>query len=222
MAAVAEEKTSRIAEILVSTIEPGNLLAGKTFAAAAVAITQLALWILTALAMLPHVVASLGAAAGAPPPPHGAHGDGVLDALLGIDPLEIVWFLGFFIVGYLQYATIYAAGASLVSRTEDLASVTTPLIMPVVAAFFLAQYALLDPNAPVVVACGFIPFLSPFVMFARISIASIPLWQTALAFGIDALTVVACFWFAGRIYRLGMLLYGKLPTPRQIFAALRA
>jgi ABC-type Na+ efflux pump permease subunit len=223
MAAVAEEKTSRIAEILVSTIEPGNLLAGKTFAAAAVAITQLVLWLLTAIALLPHVVASFSAASGAPPPTHGPHGSNdILDALLGIDPLEILWFLGFFIVGYLQYATIYAAGASLVSRTEDLASVTTPLIMPVVAAFFLAQYALLDPNAPVVVACGFVPFLSPFVMFARISIASVPFWQTALAFGIDAITVVGCFWFAGRIYRLGMLLYGKLPTPRQIFAALRA
>jgi ABC-2 type transport system permease protein len=221
MAAVAEEKTSRIAEILVSTIEPGNLLAGKTFAAAAVAIAQLVLWIATALVMLPHVVASF--TAGTPPPPHGGHAsDGVLDALLGIDPLEIVWFLGFFIVGYLQYATIYAAGASLISRTEDLASVTTPLIMPVVGAFFLAQYALLDPNAPIVVACGFIPFISPFVMFARIAIASVPLWQTTLAFGIDALTVVACFWLAGRIYRLGMLLYGKLPTPKQIFAALRA
>ena len=222
MAAVAEEKTSRIAEILVSTIEPGNLLAGKTFAAAAVAIAQLALWIATAIVLLPHVVASF--TAGAPPPPtHGGHpSEAVLDALLGTDPLEIVWFLGFFIVGYLQYATIYAAGASLISRTEDLASVTTPLIMPVVGAFFLAQYALLDPNAPVVVACGFVPFLSPFVMFARISIASVPEWQTVLAFGIDALTVVACFWFAGRIYRLGMLLYGKLPTPKQIFAALRA
>jgi ABC-2 type transport system permease protein len=226
MAAVAEEKTSRIAEILVATIEPGNLLAGKTLAAAAIAIAQLALWILTAIVLLPHVVSALAGdapATAAVTAAHNAHArNAVLDALLTVDPGEVLWFLGFFVVGYLQYATIYAAAASLISRTEDLASVTTPVIMPVVGAFFLAQYALLDPNAPLVVACGFVPFLSPFVMFARISIASVPLWQTALAFGIDALTVVACFWSAGRVYRLGMLLYGKLPSPRQVLTALRS
>ena len=224
MAAVAEEKTSRIAEILVATIEPGNLLAGKTFAAAIVAIAQLALWGATAVALLPHLLSSLSG----PPDPTAtaqahAHGQsGVLEALLTVDPLEVVWFLGFFIVGYLQYATIYAAAASLISRTEDLGSVTTPVIMPVVGAFFLAQYALLAPTAPIVVICGFIPFISPFVMFSRIAISSVPPWQVSLAFAIDALTVVACFWFAGRIYRLGMLLYGKIPSPKQIFSALRA
>ena len=224
MAAVAEEKTSRIAEILVSTIEPGNLLAGKTFAAAFVAIAQLALWVATAVVLLPHVASSFESGAQVAAAAKAAHGPGggVLDALLAVDPVEIVWFLGFFIVGYLQYATIYAAAASLISRTEDLASVTTPVIMPVVGAFFLAQYALLSPNAPLVVACGFIPFISPFVMFARIAISSVPVWQVSIAFAIDALTVVACFWAAGRVYRLGMLLYGKIPSPRQIFAALRA
>ncbi len=222
MAAVAEEKTSRIAEILVSTIEPGNLLAGKTFAAAIVAIAQLALWIATALVLLPHVATSFENSAQVAAAAKGHAEDGVLEALLAVDPLEVLWFLGFFIVGYLQYATIYAAAASLISRTEDLASVTTPVIMPVVGAFFLAQYALLAPNAPIVVVCGFVPFISPFVMFARIAISSVPVWQTAIAFGIDAITVVACFWAAGRIYRLGMLLYGKLPSPRQILAALRA
>ncbi len=222
MAAVAEEKTSRIAEILVATIEPGNLLAGKTFAAAFVAIAQLVLWIATALALLPHVVASLGhLASSASASSHHAQ-NAVLNGLLSIDPADVLWFLGFFIVGYLQYATIYAAAASLISRTEDLASVTTPVIMPVVGAFFLAQYALLDPGAPLVVACGYIPFLSPFVMFARIAISTVPAWQIALAFGINALTVVACFYAAGRIYKLGMLLYGQLPSPRQVFASLRS
>ena len=218
MAAVAEEKTSRIAEILVATIEPANLLAGKTFAAAAIALVQISLWIATAAALLPHVADSLAGVAGRRGALGGAHG-----TILGaIDPLEIVAFFAFFVLGYLQYATIYAAAASLVSRTEDLASVTTPVLMPVVGAFFVAQFALLQPDSPLVVACGFVPLLSPFVMFTRIAISNVPWWQTTLALGIDAVTVVVCFWAAGRVYRVGMLLYGKVPSPKQILTALRS
>lgn len=217
MAAVAEEKTSRIAEILVSTIEPANLLAGKTFAAAVIALVQIGLWLLTAAALLPQLASSLGAsthARGASPDPSSI--------LLAIDPLEIVAFFLFFVLGYLQYATIYAAAASLISRTEDLASVTTPVILPVVGAFFVAQFALLQPTAPFVVACSFVPFFSPFVMFTRIAVSTVPWWQTGLALSINAATVLLCFWAAGRIYRVGMLLYGQLPSPRQVLAALRA
>jgi ABC-2 type transport system permease protein len=222
MAAVAEEKTSRIAEILVSTIEPANLLVGKTLAAAAVALVQIALWLATAALILPHVAASLSnsnSAANA-----AASGASANDptAILAVDPWVLIAFVVFFILGYLQYATVYAAAASLISRTEDMASVTTPVILPVVGAFFVAQFALIAPTSPLVVACSFVPFVSPFVMFTRIAISTVPLWQIGLAVGIDALTVAACFWAAGRIYRVGMLLYGQLPSPKQIFAALRA
>jgi len=203
MAAVAEEKTSRIAEILVATIEPANLLAGKTFAAAVIALVQIGLWIVTAAALLPHLAASL---TNSPRAGHGGTASDPTSVLLGIDPLEVIAFFLFFVLGYLQYATIYAAAASLISRTEDLASVTTPVILPVVGAFFVAQFALLQPGAPFVVACSFMPFLSPFVMFTRIAISSVPVWQTALALGINFVTVVICFWAAGRIYRVGMLL----------------
>ncbi|GAC1306276.1 MAG: hypothetical protein NVSMB21_08850 [Vulcanimicrobiaceae bacterium] len=153
--------------------------------------------------------------------PNGA-GGAPTSVLSGIDPLEVLAFVLFFVLGYLQFATIYAAAASLISRTEDLASVTTPVILPVVAAFFVAQFALVQPGAPFVVACSFVPFLSPFVMFSRIAISSVPWWQTALALGLNLATVLVCFWAAGRIYRVGMLLYGGLPSLRQVVAALRA
>jgi ABC-type Na+ efflux pump permease subunit len=216
MASVAEEKTSRIAEILVATIEPSNLLAGKTFAAAIVAIVQLAVWLATAALLLPRVAASLSDSSAAARAPDAS------SALLLFDPLEVVAFLVFFVLGYLQYATLYAAAASLISRTEDLASVSLPVILPVVGAFFIAQFALIAPTAPVVIACSFVPFLSPFVMFTRIAISTVPVWQIVVAVAIDAITVAVCFWAAGKVYRVGMLLYGKLPTPKQIVAALRA
>jgi ABC-2 type transport system permease protein len=218
MSAVAEEKTSRIAEILIATIAPSQLLYGKTFAAAAIAIVQLGLWIATAVILLPGAIHQI--TAGSASKTASAAGDpGVLFAL---DPGLLVAFFGFFVLGYLQYAAIYAAAASLVSRTEELGSVTTPVILPVVGAFFVAQYALVSPDAPLVVACSFVPFLSPFVAFTRLAITEVPAWQTAVALAVNVVTVAVCFWAAGKIYRVGMLVYGKLPSPRQILAALRA
>ncbi len=215
MSAVAEEKTSRIAEILVATISPTNLLAGKVFASAVVALVQVGSWLATAAVLVPFAASSPVLASSIAPKAHGP-------AAIGLDPLLALYFAAFFILGYLQYATTYAAAASLVSRTEDLGIVTTPVIFPVVGAFFVAQYGLVEPNAPIVVACSFVPFLSPFVMFTRVAISSVPAWQPIVALVLDALAVVVCFWAAGRIYRVGMLLYGRLPSPRQILAALRS
>jgi len=214
MSAVAEEKTGRIAEILVATLEPMSLLVGKTLASAALAIFQLVLWIATAAILVPQTLAKL---AGGP-----SNAAAVSAGMpLAIDPLELVAFALFFLLGYLEYATVYAAAASLISRTEDLGSVTTPVILPVVGAFLVAQYALFDPAGPLVVALSFIPFLSPFVMFTRIAITDVPGWQIALAVVLNAATVAACFWAAGRIYRVGMLLYGKVPSAKQMWAVLR-
>jgi ABC-2 type transport system permease protein len=222
MASVAEEKTSRIAEVLVATISPVNLLTAKTLAAAALALVQIGVWVVTALLLLPHAAAGLGAAPpGAPGTPGAASADGA-SQLLAFDPGELLAFALFFVLGYLQYATIYAAAASLISRTEDLGTVTTPVIMPVVAAFFVAQYAILQPGAPLAVAFSFVPFISPFVIFSRIAVSIVPWWQIALAVAINLATVAVAFYAAGKVYRVGMLLYGKAPTLRQVWAALRA
>jgi ABC-2 type transport system permease protein len=218
MSAVAEEKTSRIAEILIATIAPSTLLYGKTIAAAIVALVQVGLWIVTAAALVPQATRSFVQVSGAAAPAANAGGAPMIFAF---DPWLLAAFLTFFILGYLQYAAIYAAAASLVSRTEELGSVTTPVIMPVVGAFFIAQYALLEPTAPLVTICSFVPFLSPFVAFTRIAVTSVPGWQVAVAVLVNVATVAACFWVAGRVYRIGMLLYGKPPSLPQIFAALR-
>jgi ABC-2 type transport system permease protein len=215
MSAVAEEKTSRIAEILVATIEPTSLLAGKVFAAAAIAVVQVGCWLATAAILVPFASKS--------PVFETVEGPGATGpASFGVDPMLAAAFAAFFLLGYLQFASIYAAAASLVSRTEDLGIVTGPVILPVVGAFFVAQYGLVEPSAPIVVVSSFIPFLSPFVMFTRIAISVVPAWQPPLALVINAATVAVSFWAAGRIYRVGMLLYGKLPSVRQIVAALRA
>ena len=217
MASVAEEKTSRIAEILVATIDPVQLLYGKTLAAAVLALLQTGLWLATGAALLPFAAAQLLAI-----DPSTSRTSDAPNALLALDPGLLAAFFAFFVLGYFQYAAIYAAAASLVSRTEELGSVSTPLILPLLGAFLVAQYALESPNAPIVTICSFVPFLSPFVAFTRLAVTEVPAWQIALALGVNALTVVACFWVAGKVYRVGMLLYGKPPSLRQVVAAVRA
>jgi ABC-type Na+ efflux pump permease subunit len=221
MSAVAEEKTNRIAEILIATIDPTNLLYGKTLAAAVVAMAQIGLWVATAVVLLPQAASSLASTSSSSVAPSARTGDaGAVLAVL--DPGLLAAFAIFFVLGYLQYATIYAAAGSLVSRTEELGAVATPVILPVIGAFLVANFALVQPGSPIVIASSFIPFLSPFVIFTRVAISEVPAWQIALAVLINVATVAGSFWAAGRVYRVGMLLYGRLPSPRQIVAALRA
>jgi ABC-type Na+ efflux pump permease subunit len=210
MASVAEEKTSRIAELLVATISPINLLTGKTLAAATLALLQVVIWVGTAAVLFPSAAAS-----------SVTPGSAVPVSSLVVQPEELIAFVAFFIVGYLQYATIYAAGASLISRTEDLGSVSGPIVLPIVAAFLIAQLASASPNAPVVVAFSFVPFISPFVMFTRMAVSTVPAWQIGAALAINAVAAGLAFYAAGKVYRVGMLLYGKLPSLRQIAAVLR-
>lgn len=215
LAAVAEEKTSRIAEILVATISPSNLLVGKIFATAVLALAQVTVWVATAIIFLPSSLFDLGVSGGASSASPYGGGAPVFE------PALLLAFGLFFVLGYLQFATAYAAAASLISRTEDLGSVTTPIVLPVVGAFIVAQFVVAHPNSPFSIAAGFVPFLSPFAFFARMAVSSVPAWQFALAIAINLASVVIAFWVAGRIYRVGMLLYGKLPSARQIWAAAR-
>ncbi|MBV8149949.1 MAG: ABC transporter permease, partial [Candidatus Eremiobacteraeota bacterium] len=135
---------------------------------------------------------------------------------------EIAAFLVFFALGYFQYATAFAAGASLISRTEDLGSVTGPMMLPVIIGFFIAQYALLTPDSQVSVVASLIPLLSPFVMFTRIVVTAVPPWQIALSIVLNVAALGAIVLAAGKLYRVGMLLYGRAPKFGQIVAVLRS
>ncbi len=205
---VAEEKTSRIAELLVASVNPSSLLLGKIAAAGVLALIQMASWLIVAVLVAPR----------GQPQAAGAMGF----AGVPITPLAVFAFISYFLLGYLQYSLIYAAAASLINRVEDLGSITGPLVMPVIGAFFLALYALGFPNAPVTVGGSMIPMLSPFVMFARIAVADVPVWQIVVSLLINAGAVVVIAWFAGKVYRVGMLLYGRPPKLRQVLATLRS
>lgn len=213
LSSVAEEKTSRIAELLVASVDPIALLWGKIAASATLALIQMGLWV--ALAVV------LGMHQPAPAPSANAGDNSMPISLSGLSALDVAGFMTFFILGYLEMATLFAAVGSMINRTEDLGSLSGPLFVPVIAAFFIAMLALGLPDAKIVLVTSFIPLVSPFVMFARVVVSDVPLWQI----GISVLLNLAAIWFiakaAAKIYRVGMLLYGRPPKFSQIFSVLR-
>ncbi|MEA2688873.1 MAG: type transport system permease protein, partial [Candidatus Eremiobacteraeota bacterium] len=218
MTSVAEEKTSRIAELLVATLDPAKLLTAKILAAAATGFIQLGVWVVAGLLAGRAVTGMF------------AHGDSAMAATTSASSLgaltissgEILAFLAFFAVGFAQYGVLYAAAASLINRTEDLGSVAGPLVVPVVVGIILAQLGLQFPNSPNVVICSLIPLISPFVMFTRIIVSDVPVWQVVLSLTLNVATAVLLAWLSGKVYRVGLLLYGRPPSLKQVIATLRA
>ncbi len=219
MSSVAEEKTSRIAELLVAMVDPSQLLAAKILAAAATGFVQLGVWVGTGMIggrAVTGMFASSDASSGAA----GAAGSATFGAL-EVSSGEVLAFLAFFVLGFAQYGVLYAAAASLINRTEDLGSVAGPLVVPVVVGIILANFGLQFPNAPSVVVCSLLPLVSPFVMFTRIAVSTVPAWQIVLSLAINLATAILLAWIAGKIYRVGLLMYGRSPSFRQIVATLR-
>lgn len=214
MSSVAEEKTSRVAELLVATIAPAALLAGKVLATGATGLIQVALWGTTGFLLSSLAFHDAGTAS-------AAASQATLSLANALSPGEIAAFVAFFLIGYFQYSMLFAAAASLISRTEDLGTVTTPLMMPIVIAFLIAQYALISPNGSVAVIASLIPLVSPFVMFMRLVITEVPLWQTVLSFALNIAVLIAIVPLSGKVYRIGMLMYGRPPKLSQIWTVLR-
>jgi ABC-2 type transport system permease protein len=210
MSSVAEEKTSRIAELLIASVNPSALLAGKVLASATLGFLQLAIWIATAV-----FLGGSGSSQG-----QGPSGDQLMSLTNALDVLTpglIIAFLIWFIIGFLQLSTLFAGAASLINRTEDLGSIALPLVMPIVAAFLIAITGLEAPDSPLVVACSYLPLLAPFVMFVRIAVSNVPLWQVAISLAINLVALYLIAVLAGKIYRVGMLLYGRAPSLRQVW-----
>jgi ABC-2 type transport system permease protein len=213
---VIEEKTNRIAELLVAAIDPLALLYGKIGAGIVLAVIQMTAWLLAGFA----ATAFGGGGGGATPGVAGA-ATSMLALHDAFKPLIVPAFLFLLLVGLLQFSTVYAAIGSLVSRPEDLGSLSSALILPIVGAFVMAMLALDAPDAPLVVAASFVPLISPFVMFVRVVMSNPPAWQLALCAVINVATIWAFAVAAGRLYRVGMLLYGRPPSLAQIWKTVR-
>jgi ABC-2 type transport system permease protein len=196
LGAVIEEKETRIAEILFSSVKPFTLMMGKLVGVSLVALTQLAIWG-TAFAVFAlygvNVLASRGFDASIPRVPF----------------THYIFFALFFLLGYFIYATIYALVGSMVTTTQEGGQLAMPIILILVVSFYLFLPVSRSPDSSFSFWVSMIPFTAPVAMLVRIVTQTPPLWQIALSLLIGFGSVISITWFAARIYRVGMLMYGK-------------
>jgi ABC-2 type transport system permease protein len=207
MNGVLEEKTNRVVEVMVSSVSPDTLLSGKLLGVGAAGLTQLMAWALT-MGLIGIYVGSGAVAGGASVPEVGV---GVLVA-----------FVLFFLLGFFLYGSLYAAVGAAVNSMQEAQNLILPLMMPVILAMMFFPMVLRSPDSTLAVALSLVPLLAPLLMFLRISVLMPPMWQVALSIGLTVLTIWGVVWMASRIYRVGILMYGKRPTFPEILRWVRA
>ena len=246
MQSVIEEKSSRVVEVLVSSVKATELLFGKIIGVACVALTQFFLWIALTLVLIGgfsalvgfdslmgdpqqteqmmEMTAQMGGVDVAEMTSSMAQDNGVatiLNTLRDFNWGQMIFaFIIYFILGYLLYASFFAAIGSAVENEADTQQLQMPLTVPLMLAFFVAMYAFKAPDSPIVWWCSMIPFTSPIVMLARIPYG-VPGWELALSVVLLAGTFIACGWASAKIYRIGILMFGKKTTFKDLWKWLR-
>ena len=202
MRSVYEEKTSRVVEVLVSSCKPFQLMAGKVLGMGAVGLTQYLIWALVAglLTLYSTPIISMFASSASSVP------------IPTIPIAVLVYFVIFFVLGYLLYATLYAMLGSMVNTDQDAQQLQFPVMMLIILAFFFAFYIIKNPDATLSKVTSLIPFFAPITMFTRISVQTPPFSEILLSLIILVVTIAVFIWLAGKIFRIGILMYGKRPT----------
>ena len=226
---VIEEKANRIMEVMIGAVRPSQLLAGKIFGISAVALLQLTLNALAAAvaAIIAGVLYGSSSHAKAAAMASSAQSQATMQRVISEGLPHVPWVtLGFLIVffflGFFSYAAVYAGIGSLLSKPEEVQQYSTVFMLPIIAAYVLAIFALQFPDLPIVVWGSMIPLVSPMLMFTRISTTDVPAWQIVVSIGSSLLAIWGLTILAGKLYRVGVLMYGKPPRPIEIWRALRA
>jgi len=206
---VATEKSSRVMEILISSVSPIKQMFAKILGIGLLSLTQLAVLLSVGYFSIKRNLSSLEG--------------GFFDAFGfgNVSLSTIAYAVIFFILGYFLYATLAAFLGSLVSRIEDVQQMITPMTLLVVAGFMIAMFGLGQPESPFIVITSYIPFFTPMIMFLRVGMLNIPIWESVLAISILAGTIVILAVFGARVYRGGVLMYGKSNSFKDIKKALQ-
>ena len=246
MQSVIEEKASRVVEVLVSSVKATELMFGKIIGVACVALTQFFLWILLTVVLVGGVSAfvgldtlmgdpaqqeqmmqmagSMGGVDMAQMADMAAQEEGlgaIISTLRDINYGQLIFaFIVYFALGYLLYASFFAAIGSAVENEADTTQLQMPVTVPLLLAFFIALYAFNAPDSGVVFWGSMIPFTSPIVMLARIPYG-VAMWELLLSIGILVATFIACGWASAKIYKIGILMFGKKTTFKDLWKWLR-
>lgn len=198
MRGVMEEKQSRIIEVLLASVRPFDLMLGKVIGIGLVGLTQYVVWAVFGVAL-----SALSAVAAT--------------AVVGFNMPKIsvslmIFFMVYYLLGYFLYAALYAMVGAIVSNEDDGQQAQWPVSMTFAASMVVSTLAMENPNGVAVIVLSLIPFFGPSVMFLRIALGSAPAWQIAASIILLIATIVALTWVAAKIYRVGVLMYGKRPT----------
>jgi ABC-2 type transport system permease protein len=220
MRGVLEEKTTRVAEVVISSVKPEVLLAGKVAGNGAVGLTQQLLWIAMSAWLITNFaplvlrqggVASAGAA--------GAEAVGL--SFGGLTPALFVVVILYFLLGFVFYASLLAAAGAMVNSEQDAQQAALPVIMLIMGTWLFVNSVLLNPNGAIAQTLSWLPFSSPIIMPMRMGLASVSWLTVAGSLAVCALGCVGAVWVAARIYRVGMLMYGKKPSMRELVRWIR-
>lgn len=245
MTAVVEEKTSKVVEVLISSVKATELMFGKIIGVALVALTQFFLWIVLSIVLLsagmgiiaPKMMDTVDAQSIVAGLSEGtnqfdtmtavlSHSDSelgdIVGTLAGLNIGQLVlYFIVFFVLGYLLYASLFAAiGSAAVDNENDTSQLQMPVTIPLMIAYFIALYAYNAPDSAVALWGSMIPFTSPIVMLARIPFG-VPGWQILLSIGLLVVTTIACAYLSAKIYKVGVLMYGKKTTFKDLWKWLK-
>lgn len=210
MRSILEEKSTHTMEVLISSVRPFELMAGKILGVAAVGLTQFLIWAISA---------GLLAAYGLTMAHAFAHGGAALN--FHIPTGALICFVLYFVGGYFLFASLYAAIGAAVSDQNDAHQLQMPVTLILVASIILFSVVATDPYSTASVVLTMIPFFSPILMVFRVAISSPPLWQVALSIAILAATCTSVVYLTARIYRVGVLMYGKRPSLVELFRWMR-
>ncbi|MFK2825868.1 ABC transporter permease [Bacillus sp. B190/17] len=202
---VAIEKSSRVMEILISSVSPVKQMFAKIIGIGLLGLTQLGVWMVAAYTAL------------------SAQSEGSVVDIMGLKSISlsmIMYAVLLFILGYFLYATIAALLGSLVSRLEDVQQMMMPLTFLVMIGFFISMYGLSNPESPFITVTSYIPFFTPMIMFVRIGLLTIPLWEVVLGLGILVAAILIFGVIGARIYKGGVLMYGKSNSLKDMKKAL--
>lgn len=236
MQSVMEEKTNRIVELMVSSVKPFQLMMGKIIGVALVGFVQLAIWgVMLSIILL--VCSSIFGLSAAPNVPAVAGADmqmnavaqqatsgeaaEIMSALMGLPYAELgIMFVLYFVGGYLLYASFFAAVGASINAQEDSSQFIMPVVLIMVFGLYAAMYSAENTNGPLAFWASMFPLTSPIVMMVRIPFG-VPWWEEVLSLGLLFATSMAFVWISARIYRVGILMYGKKPSIREMLKWVR-
>jgi ABC-2 type transport system permease protein len=207
MRGIVQEKTDRVVEVLISSVTPVELLTGKILGIAAVGLTQITVW-LTMMGL-----------AGA----YGAAVATMADINLAqfVRPSVFAYFALFFILAYLTYVCVYAIAGAICNSDKEAQQFIMPIMMLMMTPWFLMMPIIMNPDAPFAVAFSLAPVFGPITMFVRTSVTEPPMWHLLVSIGVSILTIIAFFWVTAKIFRIGILSYGKRPTIPELMKWIR-